>query len=222
MNEEILNTQEQLSKKERRDLRRQEKVSSQGGGVFRKKAKKVFWAIIIAVIIFVAVWQIRKLYIAGKPVNFGPVGQDFSREYASLGQKHIDEGTLVKSYNSNPPTSGDHWPVAVLDGVYDMSQPDEGLVHSLEHGRIWISYKSSIPESAKAALRRIGKSEQKIIVTVRDTNDSEIAVAAWQRLDTFNLGDGGAVDEKRIHDFIERYRDQAPEKNIPAMVGKVY
>ena len=136
----------------------------------------------------------------------------------------MKEGERAKDpYNSNPPTSGPHWPEGVRDGIYDRSQPDEGLIHSLEHGRIWISYKSSIPESAKEAIKKLARSQTKIIVTVRDANETDIAIAAWRRLDTFNLNQDGGFDEKRALDFILRYRDTAPEKGIPPNAsGKVY
>lgn len=154
------------------------------------------------------------------------LGPDYSKEYKDTDEKtarmHIQEGQKSPvDYLSNPPTSGPHWPDPVREGVYNRPQPDEGLIHTLEHGRVWISYKSSIPQSAKDALNKIALSEPLVIITVRDQDPNDIALAAWERLDTFDLDQNKTFDEKRVRDFIARYRNKGPEQ-VPAMTGKVY
>jgi hypothetical protein len=83
-------------------------------------------------------------------------------------------------------------------------------VHNLEHGEIWISYRPGIPESAINELKSIVQSSYKTVLTPRSKNDMDIAVAAWGRLDKFNL-DGALLDRQRIEDFISRYRNKGPE-----------
>ena len=56
-----------------------------------------------------------------------------------LGRDHITDISDVE-YNSNPPTSGKHFPVWAKPGVYDRVISDGYLIHSLEHGYIVISY----------------------------------------------------------------------------------
>lgn len=56
-----------------------------------------------------------------------------------LGRSHITNIEGV-TYNSNPPTSGPHFPVWAKRGVYDRVLSDGHLIHSLEHGYIVISY----------------------------------------------------------------------------------
>lgn len=46
-------------------------------------------------------------------------------------------------YNSNPPTSGNHFPMWAKKGVYDRLISDGYLIHSLEHGYVIISYDCS-------------------------------------------------------------------------------
>jgi hypothetical protein len=147
-------------------------------------------------------------------------GEDFSREMPQEGATHVAEGAEV-SYQSNPPTSGSHWSDPLRDGVYQSEKPDEALVHSLEHGRIWISYRPNIGEETIQALEDLARSEHRIILTPREANDSDIALAAWARLDTFNLSEDGTFDAQRVLDFIARYRDQGPEY-VPQMTGKTY
>jgi len=151
------------------------------------------------------------------PESLGP---DYSKGMPDEGAAHVSEGTSV-TYRSNPPTSGSHWPDPLLDGIYDTEKPEEALVHSLEHGRIWISYQPSIPQSAIDQLKRIASGEKRVILTPRARNETAIALAAWLRLDAFDLPDDGNVDENRILNFIRRYRDKGPEY-VRQMTGKSY
>ena len=148
------------------------------------------------------------------------LGIDYSKSMNSEGAQHVEEGTKV-TYQSNPPTSGSHWADPLLDGVYDTEKPDEAIVHSLEHGRIWISYQPSLPQSAIDQLKSIASAQKRVILTPRASNETDIALAAWTRLDMFNLAEDGTFDKRRILDFIARYRNKGPE-DVPQMTGKRY
>lgn len=149
-----------------------------------------------------------------------PLGPDYSKNIPFEGATHVPEGTKV-TYESNPPTSGPHWPDPLLDGIYDTEKPDEALVHSLEHGRIWVSYQPDIGEAAIQALADTVKGQSHLVMTARAANETDIALAAWTRLDAFNLSEDGTFDTQRILDFILRYRDKGPEY-VPQMTGKRY
>ena len=64
------------------------------------------------------------------------------RQHPEEGRRHVSPETRVE-YETNPPTSGDHVPVAAQDGIYGPQQtPDvKAVVHALEHGRINIQYR---------------------------------------------------------------------------------
>ncbi|MFQ5796163.1 MAG: DUF3105 domain-containing protein [Candidatus Bipolaricaulia bacterium] len=147
-------------------------------------------------------------------VAFVGLNQNQSSNSSSLGRKipildrnHVPAGTEVTSYNSNPPTSGPHWPQAAAWGVYASPVPDEAVVHSLEHGGIWISYRD-IDEGTRLELEKIAqKYPQAVILTPRPQNDSKIALASWGRLDTFD-----AFDQERIENFIKANINDSPEQ----------
>lgn len=65
---------------------------------------------------------------------------------ADLGRQHVAPGIKV-DYNSNPPTSGNHYPDWIRKGVYSEPKDDGNLVHSLEHGYVVISYSCEITNS---------------------------------------------------------------------------
>lgn len=138
----------------------------------------------------------------------GPKGQNYSQGISVLGRNHIANGTTA-SYNSNPPTSGDHYATPAPVRFYDRELPDEQLVHNLEHGHIWIAYKPSLSEELINILKDF--SGGNVIVTPRLANDFDIALASWGRLDKFNV-ENEQIDEPRIKDFISRYQNRGPER----------
>ena len=132
-------------------------------------------------------------------------GQTFENQ----GQEHIAEGsTEHPPYNSNPPTSGWHWPVSAAWGVYPGGQPDERLIHNLEHGGIWISYKPGmVDQDVINLLNDFANRYSKIIVEPREKNDAAISLAAWNHLQNLDQ-----FDETAILRFIDAFYDEGPEK----------
>lgn len=209
--------QQELSKKELREQRREERHGMEEQARRRKKIMRMMWWIIGVGVMSALIGGIVWAVIANKPA---PLGEDFSRVVPHESATHITEGEKV-SYQSNPPTSGSHWPDPLRDGIYNEEKPDEAIVHSLEHGRVWISYQPDIPSEIKEQLRAIVKHEARVILTPRAANETDIALAAWNRLDAFDLNLDGLFDENRVKDFIRRYRDKGPEY-VPQMTGKTY
>lgn len=210
-------TQQEFSKKELREQRRDERRGAEEQARKKKKIMRAVWWIVgmgaIGAAISGLVWAI----IANKSA---PLGEDFSRAIPYEGATHITEGEKV-TYRSNPPTSGSHWPDPLRDGIYEEEKPDEAVVHSMEHGRVWISYRPDISDEIKERLRAIAKREARVVLTSRAANTTDIALVAWNRLDTFDLNANGSFDENRVKDFIRRYHDKGPEY-VPQMTGKSY
>jgi len=178
--------------------------------VRRAKRKKtltraLFAAILAALTSIVVWWAIR---------GTSPSVPDASVGYQNQGQTHIQEGAAHPEYNSNPPTSGWHRANPARLGFYDEELPDEALIHNLEHGEIWISYKPTIPEAIKIKLKEFQGA--RVIITARSQNNADIALAAWTRLDTFNLEENNLTDAHiaRITDFIKRWQNRGPERVI--------
>ena len=144
-----------------------------------------------------------------------PEGRDFSQKIPLLGVSHVPIGSIsLDEYNSNPPTSGKHYDTPARPGFRENVIEDGHLIHSMEHGLVWVSYHPRIGEEAEK-LRDVNS--QFVVITKREANDEDIAIAAWGRLDTFNLEDGtiDADDLQRITDFVKRYSNKGPE-SIPA------
>lgn len=119
-------------------------------------------------------------------------------------------------YNSTPPTSGPHWPRWAQPGVFFNQQPDELLVHNLEHGYVVISY-NELPTETLDSLKNIRErwpqgphGNVKIIIQPHaGVEPGHIALTAWRYIDVLDT-----YDEERILRFIASHIDQGPE-NAP-------
>lgn len=148
--------------------------------------------------------------------NATPKSEDFSKVVSIMEAKHILVGSELPEYSSNPPTSGPHYGQTARSGFRDKEISDQNIIHNLEHGDIWIAYKPNISEALKKELKQF--SGAKVIITPRQANDTDIALASWGRLDTFDI-EGGILPKQRIKDFIKRYLNKGPERVIGASGG---
>lgn len=198
------NNMEELSSHITKEERREQKKSAQKADAVKARRKKVlkkigYWIVGLTVVIGSGWFLVNRT---------GPQGTDYSQTYPILGRNHIADGSTA-SYNSNPPTSGDHYAAPAPARFYDQELPDEQVVHNLEHGHVWIAYKPSVSGEIIDSLRDF--SSGNIIITPRSKNDTDIALAAWGRLDKFNIEASG-IDTQRIKDFISHYQNRGPEK----------
>lgn len=125
------------------------------------------------------------------------------------GSEHIEIGAEHDPYNSNPPTSGHMYGQDAKAGVYTRPLADEIVVHSLEHGRIWISYKGIDPDTVNMLDDISRRYSQDVVLSPRENNDSPIALASWgrlQKLETF--------DEQAIIAFVKSNKNKSPEAGM--------
>ncbi|MDQ3327213.1 MAG: DUF3105 domain-containing protein [Chloroflexota bacterium] len=126
-----------------------------------------------------------------------------SKGFPDLGNVHIQAsqaGTI--EYNSNPPTSGPHFPSLASAGWHDEPVQQEYVVHNLEDGYVAIHYRPDLPAQQKQQLQALVQEYgDKIIAVPSPSLTSPIALAAWTRLDTLS-----GFDEQRIRNFVQAYR----------------
>ena len=77
------------------------------------------------------------------------------REGLRGGFDHTTDPKERVKYDSNPPTNGRHFVVPADDGEYSDAPTDEQLVHNLEHGRVIIWFKPSLPRNERADLKAL-------------------------------------------------------------------
>lgn len=166
----------------------------------RVKIKRNFWKIIMGVVSLAAVIALI-VWLGGQAAP-----TDSSEKISIQGAEHIPVGAAHPSYNSNPPTSGWHYSEPASWGIYNRELSDEQVVHNLEHGGIWISYKD-IDEETRLKLEKLAyRYPKSAILTPRAKNDGKISLAAWGRVLKLE-----AFDEGLIEQFIKKYRNKSPE-----------
>ncbi len=178
----------------------QERLARLRASRMRRVRLVVVWLIIVAVVAAGGYW----LVIAARKAETQKPGVAIPDQ----GQEHIALGQDGPTYNSNPPTSGPHYPETTTWGVHDVQPPDEFLIHNLEHGGIWISYRDPQNQELIGKLKEIvAQYAIKVVLTPRPENDSAIAVAAWGRL--LKLEE---FDRQQILDFIKAFINKGPEQ----------
>lgn len=144
------------------------------------------------------------VYSALRPKTVNLMGEAFPDQ----GREHILKGQEHPEYNSNPPSSGWHYGEPAPWGFYDRQLEDEQVVHNLEHGGVWISYRPDVDQPTQEAIKRLTERyASKVIATQRSTNDRPVALVSWGRvlqLDQF--------DKDQVLDFIKRNKNQGPEQ----------
>lgn len=168
-------------------------------GTGTKRLAKWFVGVsVVAALIYV-------LAMSSRRSEEGRLGQ----AYPIQGTQHVVVGVSHPDYNSNPPTSGWHYAAPAEWGVHESELPDEQVVHNLEHGGIWISYKG-IDAAAKAQLEKIVRSNSGVILTPRQANDASVTLASWGRLQKLE-----SFDEAAILNFIRANKNKSPEPFAP-------
>lgn len=195
-----MNTEQQLTKKERREKRREDQREMQRMQQKKASQKRIVNWIIACVVIILVVYG---LFLLISQTTTPRPGESL----ATQGREHIPVGSPLPEYNSNPPTSGPHYARPTNWGVYQNELEDGNVIHSMEHGGIWISYQPSIDNETKEKLEAIGKKYSgSVVVSPRSANDAPIAIASWGRLEKLT-----EFDEDLIIEFIKRNKNKSPE-----------
>ena len=131
---------------------------------------------------------------------------------------HITEGIDPNPYNSNPPTSGVHYPEDLKSGFYSENSyeyPEGYLVHNLEHGYVIFWYNCSLlPDgectTLKGQIQAVmdEKNNFKMIAYPWDKTDVPLVLTSWGRILPME-----SFDRDAALDFYRRNLNKAPEPN---------
>jgi hypothetical protein len=132
------------------------------------------------------------------------------------GQGHEERAFTAADYQSNPPTSGPHFPSWAEDGIYEAGNlPDLGLlVHTLEHGRINVQYApgtdAATVDALEAFLAESNEGYHMLLYENPTNMEYQVAATAWTHI----LGCPEYNDRvpDALRTFSARYIDQGPER----------
>jgi hypothetical protein len=124
------------------------------------------------------------------------------------GRTHV---TTPVKYKTNPPSSGNHYPVPEPDGEYGTAPPVTHLVHDLEHGRIIIQWAPSVSKRRIGQLRGLFDEDPYHLILTPNSTKMPYAVAAtaWGHIAGCKRFTDKTFDVFRA--FKTRYVDKGPE-----------
>jgi len=141
-------------------------------------------------------------------------------EFRIMTSTHIAVDSDPGTYNSDPPTSGPHYPNEAQAGFHETNTyqyPAGYLVHNLEHGYIIFWYNcADLSESACSELKSQIKAVMdevnnvKVIAYPWNSIDVPVVMTSWgrlQKMETFNASQARA--------FYKTNLNRAPEPNAP-------
>ncbi|HSL65785.1 MAG TPA: DUF3105 domain-containing protein [Gaiellaceae bacterium] len=143
--------------------------------------------------------------------------------YPSQGQDHVQELPDGFEYNSTPPTTGPHNPVAAPFDLYEEPVDPLRLVHNLEHGGVVIQFGSEIPREQVDRIAEWWRDDPNgIVVASLPELEDQIALAAWtadysgsnpEPTDQRGvLAKCPAFDEAAFDAFLDEYGFRGPER----------
>lgn len=120
------------------------------------------------------------------------------------------------TYKDNPPAAGEHnWNWQRCQGdVYQAAVAQEHVLHSLEHGAVWITYRPDLPADQVEQLAGKVRGKDYLLMSPYPGLESPIALQAWG----YQLKVDSATDS-RIDDFIKIMRQNAGPENATCTSG---
>ena len=126
------------------------------------------------------------------------------------------EVNLDIPFGDLPPAGGVHDPVWQNCGIYEEPLATPNVVHSMEHGAVWITYQPDLPADEVAAIQDAIRGQNFLVVSPYPEQRSPIVLTGWGvqlELDS--------PDDERFDTFIERYRvgPNTPERGAACTNG---
>ena len=134
----------------------------------------------------------------------------------------VDPGGTVKAWNTDPPTSGPHYGIPAIFGIYEEPLEIARVVHNLEHGGIFILYGSAVPEATVDQLREFyGDHTTGTVMAPLPKLGKQFALGAW-----VSDGEGGngylskceKFEEGAVSEFFSAFQFQGPERFEPGQI----
>jgi Protein of unknown function (DUF3105) len=180
-------------------------------GVQRRRLS-VLWialGVVLALVIGAVAWA-----IASRPSLEGV------QVYEEVGAEPVlsrDHVSTPVTYEQTPPVGGDHHPTWWNCGVYEQQLPDHHVVHSLEHGAVWLTYQPGLPEDQLEQLRELADQDF-VLLSPYEGQPAQVMATAWgHQLSVEDL----SASREQLELFIREYRQgpQTPEPGAACTGG---
>ena len=132
------------------------------------------------------------------------------RTFEVTSRKHLNGGFR---YDQTPPVGGDHSSAWQECGYFERSIAPERGVHSMEHGAVWITFRSGLGRHDMSRLRRLAETNGHVLVTRWNGKlPAPLVASAWGR--QINLR---SAADRELQEFVDMHAGgpQAPEQGVP-------
>ena len=200
-----------------RDRRsRLQAIQAQQKAAERRKNVTVYGTVLLlaaalaAAVTFVIVDEVRQdaalTASAEAPIEGVQTFEDLSRNHT---ESPVD-------YPQAPGAGGDHAPVWINCGVYTEPVNETLAVHALEHGAVWISYRSELDPAAVQELTELAGDRSHVLLTPGDDQKNAVTATAWGIQLTVE-----DAEDPRLETFLTKYVQgpQTPEPGAPCTGG---
>lgn len=153
----------------------------------------------------------------------GLIGVSITNEPAKIegvvifnSQPRGHDNSLVLPIEEMPPIGGVHHSQFQNCGIYSSPIEPEKVVHSMEHGAVWITYQPELPETDIVFLQEKIRAQEYLILSPYPGQKSAVALTSWGVQLEIN-----SVYDERIERFIARYRlgPATPERGASCTGG---
>jgi hypothetical protein len=154
------------------------------------------------VLIVLAVAALAYLGYQGQNTGFGNI--EGLEIFPDQSRQHIS-GDI--DYIQMPPAGGAHNPEWLNCGIFEEPVRPENVIHSMEHGAVWIAYQPELPQGQVDVLRQLVRQEQSrrgeplIVLAPLPELETPIVATAWRA----QLKLENAADE-RLQAFVDRFQ----------------
>jgi hypothetical protein len=151
------------------------------------------------------------------------VGCTFRAAPALPGDHSVEQpGGTAQVWNTDPPTSGPHYGIPAIFGIYDEPLEIARVVHNLEHGGIFILYGDDVREATVDQLRTFYDGHQTgTVMAPLPSLGNQFAIGAWV---SDGVGGNGYLakcerfDEDAVSTFFSAFQFQGPERFEPSQL----
>ena len=165
------------------------------------------WVLVVGVAVLAFIgwiaWQNRPVAVSSD----GLMGEEV--KFASTA--HVASAAELQIPPGVPPAGGPHYVNPLPGGVYTEPIDDGRVIHSLEHGLVWITYKpGAISDAELKAVTEIAKDRTRdIVLSPRPDNKDTLVVVSWGRRLVLK-----ADDTKTLNTFISTNLNRSPEPGV--------
>jgi uncharacterized protein DUF3105 len=117
---------------------------------------------------------------------------------------HNDTYSGWPDVDKHPPVGGTHNQIWQNCGYYDKPIANEHAVHSLEHGAVWITYRSDLPQDQIDKLKGLAEDQPYILVSPYENQPTPVVATAWD-----HQLDLQTVDDTDLGRFVATFKDNA-------------